>query len=474
MKLKFFFLYLLLFTSSVFAGGPYVSDLVGHTGSAAHWPYDIVGKTWVIHWKYDSGPLTSGGPVNIDNATAIRDWVRPLFDTWKNVTLDLPSGEHVSTVAIKFVEDGPIGYDITKENHETFTKTPKPGDPILPTVVIFDADGSITADYMQDKTKRNSIAGLGQPFVDSSGVLIQRGFIILNGRMIDGVYKADGNDDTNNGEFVQNPSASNQAEVKKRFQAVILHELGHLLNLDHAQVNLDIVMNCSLGSCDQPEAVPTLFPNLKVTDQFTPHRDDKVALSLLYPTQAFNSKFCRVTGEIVNKDGKGMQGVNVIASSTDDAVRDARAMVSGVYYAPETEDGHYVLAGLVPNQDYEISFEPLSKYYNDKPASGFQPLGPTSPVGFTPGVISAADGTQTVRCSQGGQTIAMPAFTVDITQPSTGESPPEGGDDGSAATGKGWWCSLNRNQTGNVYDALVWMGMMVFGIISLHRIKRKL
>ncbi len=447
MKRILFFTFFSLVCFPLLAGGPFMVDRVTRSGEPARWPFDDVKQKWVVKWRADNGPLN----VRVDRATAL-SWMTDLFSKWQNVSLNLPNGSAVSTVAIEFQKDGDgkVGEDITKENHEAYT-FPDLSNP-MPATIIFDVDGSIIADYTGDPNAKKSIAGMGTPFPKGNSKDIYGGIILLNGLLVNGVN-----------------TAADPEITQEQFKAVILHELGHLLNLDHTQVNLESALSCSLTSeCSTGVNIPTMFPELKSTEQIGLHRDDKVTISWLYPNQTFKDSFCFVQGEIKNAaDGNPMPGVNVIARQVSDPQRDARSMVSGVLYpySPNrTLHGDYILSGLLPGFDYEVIYEELAsdKY---KESSGFEPMDDLSPQGFGSGHIPASGGATTIRCERGGQVITMPAFSL---SPTSSESENDGAGAGSIDTSEGssgkGWCQLTSDSSFRTFNDHV---LEIFWIFSL-------
>lgn len=409
------------------AGGPMLVD-ADNSGEPARW------KNGVIRWKADRGPLTRA----ISNQKAIDQWVKPLFEKWKNAALPVKGGNPVVTVALDFIYEGTVDADITKDNYPDYTNP----DFSRETVIIFDSDGSITQDFferqgvseMECGLPKNCIAGLGAPLADASTKVVNGGFMILNGRLIDGVNTRD-----------------NKEMAADQFKAVILHEMGHLLNLDHSQVNVEMAESCAARrsyNCPEGGAIPTMYPASLSQEQFLFHRDDVVTLSWLYPAQAFSDNFCTVTGEIKNAEGKGMQGVNVVAKNVNNPIDDARSWVSGVLYKEGTANGTYILAGLNPGEEYEVHYEELLHKYDG--GGGFGPLGADSPVNLGAAVIPGPGGTATVKCGGGGQLISMPEFALTGTPQTSGAE--AGLTSAEPAKEKKGWCQLNPSA------ALDWRG----------------
>lgn len=410
---NFWAIFFLCLSISAQAGGPMLVD-ANKSGEPARWPGGV------IHWKVDRGPLNRA----ITNQKAIDQWVKPLFEKWRNASLPVKGrAAPVGTVNLEFVFEGTAEADITRENYRDVT------DPNFSrqTVVIFDTDGAIMEDFfggaaLECGQPMNCIAGLAAPLVDASTKVINGGFVILNGRLIDGVNTRD-----------------NKEMSADQFKAVILHEMGHLLNLDHSQVNLGMAESCRSFNCPEGGAIPTMYPASLSREQFLFHRDDVATLSWLYPAQAFQDNFCTVTGEVKNAEGKGMQGVNVVAKNISNPVEDARAWVSGSLYPPGTENGTYILAGLNPGEEYEVHYEELTHKYDG--GGGFGPLGADSPVNLGAAVIPGPGGTATIRCGGGGQLISMPSYVLTgMPQTSAAES---GLPAGEPAKEKKGWCQLN-------------------------------
>lgn len=407
------------------AGGPMLVD-AGKSGEPARW------RNGVVRWKADRGPLTR----TITNQKAIDQWVKPLFEKWKSAALAV-SGRAAPavTVALDFIFEGVVDADITRENYRDYT------DPNFSrqTVVIFDADGTIIENFfggaaLECGQPMNCIAGVAAPLADASTQVINGGFVILNGRLIDGVNTRD-----------------NKELSAEQFKAVILHEMGHLLNLDHSQVNLEMAESCRSYNCAEGAAIPTMYPASLSREQFLFHRDDVVTLSWLYPSEAFLNNFCTVTGEVKNAEGKGMQGVNVVAKNVSHPIEDARSWVSGSLYPGGVENGTYILAGLNPGEEYEVHYEELTHKYDG--GGGFSPLGADSPANFGAQVIPGPGGTATIRCGGGGELIAMPEFSVTATpQISAAETDLTPGEPAKEKKG---WCQLNPSV------ALDWRGFAV-------------
>jgi len=405
MKLKLSaLLAFILIAASAYAGGPFAVDTVGDSGVAQQW------QNKTLEWYSEDGGLSP----SVDNTTAKR-WVSEAISRWTTeLKLQDSTRAFVSTTDVQATYMQSVNKDIDGTNYDPYISA-APGE----TVIIFDRDGAITRDIAGESNYKY-IPGLSEILLsDSSGTQILKGVVILNGVLLtEGTLTED------------------------EFKSAIQHELGHLFNMDHTQVNLDIANACTLSSdpadCPDAQYIPTMFPELKTYRQAQPKVDDKITLSWIYPNSTFQNSFCTIKGEIEDKDGRPLQGVNVIARRVGDGdtltKEDTRSMVSGVLYPACAGDGHYYLYGIVPGKTYEVIYEPLSSEYTGM--SGFEPLD-NPPTGFEPATISASDGATTVKCTTGGETIEMDAVKVQVENPC---QPTDGA--GSDTTTKSGGCSL--------------------------------
>ena len=483
----------ILFLPSIsMAGQPWKVNVVEKNGEPVRWPYNSSSKKWILEWYVDPGPLVKGADPahDIDSRTAVEDWIMPMLNDWEGVSLIYKVGKPaVKTTAIDFVYKGlmtGVDTDIDVRDYTNFTTDRDDIASPPPPVVIFDPDGSIIKDICLkggdseeycECVRGGSVAtdgegkpicggsmvGQAYPFPDSRTKVFKSGYIILNGRMIDGISTANNQemDPGDDGKF-------------KGFRAVIKHEFGHLLNLDHSQINIDIAERCrpsDEAACSTPTAIGTMYPSMKNSNQYSLHMDDQIAISFLYPTQDFLDKFCMIKGTILDSAGKPMQGVNVLASNMDGS-QDIRAFVSGALYPPGSENGDYVLAGIVPGEQYGVRYEELLEDYNAVEGSEFGPLGKDSPTGFGSGTIAGPGGSATVACKEGGEIIEMPAKKMFA-----------GGDDVSNPTlttsenrfGKGW-CQLQSNRFFSGKEFLFYFApfFFFFSLLIFRRCKVKI
>ncbi|MEO8376987.1 MAG: hypothetical protein ABI579_04890 [Candidatus Sumerlaeota bacterium] len=260
--------------TSAFAGGYLVvGDGTGGTTSGTP-------LKWVppITIRRDLGTLGTLSKVSADAlvAAGINPWASP------------------SQTTMSFTFGADLPQDNTGASHPQFNNSV---DNI--TSCIYDTDGSLTATLFSGA--ENAVLGFAGP-EDNSGNTLNEGQIVLNGRFIDGVN-----------------TSGNPEVTTTVFQGVITHEVGHMLNLDHAQFN-DIVANqySATTPAADPPSYPTMYP-IVFTGITTPEADDFGWLGSLYPSAAYNSGTFDITGTVSTNAGAVLNGVNVVARRADEA-----------------------------------------------------------------------------------------------------------------------------------------------------------
>lgn len=413
------------------AGGPFVVDEVGRTGVAQRWINDR------MVWCADEGDLSD----SVDNAKAI-GWIVDALEKWTGATLVNADAESVETATIETQQDTTCSVgDVDADNIDTYADNLEGG-----VLIVFDKTGDIIAGYYGDENRGN-IVGLSRPLgTDESGLYITEGIAIFNGYMLD-----------------NDILSTDSARAEALFKGTILHELGHVLNLDHSQVNYDVSKVCTYtdAACTNGHVIPTMFPQLVTTMQGeAPTRDDKITISWIYPSDEFESDFCTITGEIFDADGNPLKGVNVIARSAlggSAPLVDARSFVTGVLQPSCYGDSRYHLHGIKPGIPYRVEYESIGDGFTG--ASDFEPLGDDSPTGFDSGIIS---GDTTVKCDNGGDTINMDSVTIDTPNVCAGFNEADGTTDDGSGSSSSSKCSLALRDGGSVsFLLLIPLGLLL-------------
>ncbi len=258
--------------------------------------------------------------------------IEAILKKWSGEKLFLGDKEtQVAVSNIKAVNAGSIGKDITHENFSINDgyNGDLPSDTVL---IVFDDEPG------------------------DEGILAQKGYSNFLG--LTGLYPDDNKLDHYTGGWL---ILNGKKAADATFPATIMHELGHLMGLDHAQLQ-----KAAMDSADnekEEKGVPTMYPYLLGDLQFSLHVDDIISLAMLYPSSGFKSSFCKIEGDLKDADDNPYQGINVVAyADGTDQFMDSRSSVSGAIYPPCSDNkssGHYVLAGLVPGVPYHVIYEPV-------------------------------------------------------------------------------------------------------------------
>lgn len=336
-----------------------------------------------IPWNPDQGLLGA-----LANTTAVA-----------TVSADFAVWAAVPTAAIAFVNAGTLPVDVTAANYTSYVGVC--GDGQNP--IVFDTDGTIT-DALFGVGASDDVLGFAGPDCSSFvPPVITEASAVLNGKWVDGV--------TGPG----NPELPLVA-----FNAVMTHEFGHYVNLDHAQVNQGEAFD---GNPVNDTVVPTMFPFLvNGALQATLAFDDQVSVAMLYPAPVLATAFGTITGRVLRTDGTTpFQGAYVIARATGDPRGTAVGVASGARYFPATPggppapalQGAYTIPGLPPG-DYTVEVEPINTAF-----SGGSIVGPLDPPAALPGVPEFWNGAGESGANPPDDPTAAVALLVSagVTQP---------------------------------------------------------
>lgn len=187
--------------------------------------------------------------------------------------------------------------------------------------VIYDKDGTIT--QKETGASREDILGFGIPILNEATGKIDDSIIVINGWIID----------------------------EDSLQAVMTHEFGHVIGLDHSGITTDKPMD--------EEGLPTMYP-VKITNyQKSLELDDKVGASVLYPNQKFFDTYGALKGKVSNgSTGEPIFGAHVVAydrMSGQPVVSTFTGFPQGFKSTRISGRGDYLLP--LPPGDYTLKLE---------------------------------------------------------------------------------------------------------------------
>jgi hypothetical protein len=306
----------IVLVQQTYAGGP----LVVFDGQTYIWDTN---SSSTIEYKIDRGSLG-----RVTNFTATQ-MINNAFRTWEP-NLNAP---YLNSV-LRFSNGGSLPQDITGDNflalEQQLLNDTNP--------IIFDNDGSIV-DLLVGSGGRNMILGFASIYADDRNIVRAR--ILLNGYFI---------------------TRNNQSTDE--ILSTVLHELGHLCGLDHAQHSRHLAYN-SIDTDD--DIVPIMFPTStgEKDARTSLTLDDQLAISNLYPNFSHRNLTGTIEGTIL-RNNSNMPGVNVIARNVDDPINLVSTAVSGTEIA---NSGFYSIQGLPPGQ-YEVMVEAIDSIFTETSSVG--------------------------------------------------------------------------------------------------------
>ena len=182
---------------------------------------------------------------------------------------------NVPTASVTLSRGAALPVDVTTANYATYFDVYD--DNINP--VIFDTDGSIIDQKFGVGQKSHILGFAGSAYYLAPTCRYAEGQAVING-------------------YINVSDAT--------FVTTIAHEIGHLIGMDHTQ--LDGAQG--LSTSNYPLMYPVAYRTLQSL-----HEDDIAAVSALYPDSTFNSVYGSVSGNLTLANGAGaLQGGNVWAN----------------------------------------------------------------------------------------------------------------------------------------------------------------
>ena len=278
------------------------------------------------------------GALGIYNHAQAALLIANAFNAWENI----------ATAAPAFTRGANLPEDVTASNYTAYWG--KFDDGINP--VLLDSDGEMI-DAIRGAGSKNTVIGLAVSAYFTSGPNA-------------GYYTES--------EVLINGALSNRTS-ELQYLGVIKHELGHLLGLDHAQIQKQAGTD---GVNANDAAVPLMFPISTTNAEFT--ADDIVAISRLYPANNFFTGRGTLRGAIRRRNGTFGRGANVIAINAENSaeqystVTDYFGNASGAFELTGLPPGNYFLLAesLVENFTAGSSVGPYARNRSD--LSFIQPI----------------------------------------------------------------------------------------------------
>jgi len=381
-------------------------------------PWNVLGDGTPMRWSPGGTPpinityTLDAGPLGTLSPAATAAMVQSAFVVWQSL------GPVAFTAATSPTLCAGLPCDVNAVDLPSTNKAHylnffnRDDGPALP--IIFDADGSIINHLFGEGAEADII---GVASIDTvAGIscmsgcdAIEDASIILNSRVVPGSLSC------------LTPSC-----LSDYYKSVLVHEIGHVLNLDHTSLNHEVVLDGDVGN---DAALPTMYP--VVSDDplggATLHADDIAALRALYGTVTGGS----IEGVIRYDDAgvlKSLQGALVVIRSVSDPLRDSFSFVSGTRYRPQLppcvgpsppppppdwcdvnivpgcvcpvpghpccttldDPGHYVIQGLSPG-DYTVCIEQIHTGFT---LTNGTSVGPLAEPPILPGPGECFDGAE--------------------------------------------------------------------------------
>ncbi len=310
----------ILLTNIAQAGGP-----IGVTNNKAI-KYPSGGKNIILN--YDKGNLGSRSNNTADSI------VNQSISLWNNV----------STSTVNLGQGNDLPMDITRANFNNYLG--KYSDGINP--VVFDSDGTIINALFGSGASRSILGIAGSAYRVSTGTYLE-GQVIING---------------------------SKSISSNRLTVILAHEIGHLIGMDHSQLDSTQGLNSSNYVLMYPTAYRT---NVSL------HPDDITAITELYPASNVNNQFGQLSGNFVKPSGGAILGANLWVKETTTGkvyskVSDYLKQNTG-YFKLLLPPGKYILHAESIQSSFR-SGSSVGPYASNTGSISFKSPHPITPVAF--------------------------------------------------------------------------------------------
>jgi hypothetical protein len=307
-----------------FAGGPLVIE-----GQDGNTPVTYADPNITLH--VENGKL---GTRSNTEADELLQQALNLWNTVNTATINLTKNETE------------LDFDINLDNYTIFLPDPGVTGFFIPNdsnPVVYDDTGEII-DAFFGNNQSDSTIGFATSIVFAGEDHFIEGYAVINGKDL---------------------GLSNTT-----FKLLIAHEIGHLLGMDHSQVDINNEeRGFTFCNASDLRRYPVMYP-FACRDDPSLHSDDISAISALYPDASVDSNYGILSGFITDKFGNAVLGANIWAKHNDGRTF---SIVSD-YLKQAT--GFYEL--LLPPGNYELHANTINTAFNDGSSIGPYALTPDS------------------------------------------------------------------------------------------------